>query len=55
MFARISGRAGDTMTVERNVSVESGGNLGVATDTGSTAFSSSSMSLDMGDAGVFAV
>jgi outer membrane protein OmpU len=69
--AKVSYTSGDTLdTASTNpwsasnaISFSGGGELdngmsvsvAIATDTGSTAFSSSSMSLDMGDAGVFAV
>jgi outer membrane protein OmpU len=69
--AKVSYTSGDTLdTASTNpwsasnaISFSGGGDLdngmsvsvAIATDTGSTAFSSSSMSLDMGDAGVFAV
>jgi outer membrane protein OmpU len=68
--AKVSYTSGDTLTTTTNpwsasnaLSFSGGGELdngmsvsvAIATDTGSTAFSSSSMSLDMGDAGVFAV
>ena len=68
--AKVSYTSGDTLTTTTNpwsasnaLSFSGGGELdngmtvsvAIATDTCSTAFSSSSMSLDMGDAGVFAV
>jgi len=68
--AKVSYTSGDTLTTTTNpwsasnaLSFSGGGELdngmsvsvAIATDTGSTAFSSSSLSLDMGDAGVFAV
>jgi outer membrane protein OmpU len=68
--AKVSYTSGDTLSTTTNpwsasnaLSFSGGGELdngmsvsvAIATDTGSTAFSSSSMSLDMGDAGTFAV
>ena len=68
--AKVSYTSGDTLAVTGNpwsasnaLSFSGGGELdngmnvsvAIATDTGSTAFSSSSLSIDMGDAGTFAV